>query len=260
MLPIFTLNHGFPHYVGTGILLNLLDRHFILSAAHVLLDNSNNILIPINGDLVQIDEEIKGTSIPKNKTRNEDRFDVAVLELNNSTSEQIKNENLFLNLNDCLFQPLPESKNIFLLSGFPYTNVGRKSKPNKIVAEPYGYWDTNMQISNTDFINTKTDHRTHILIPYDRKNLFKFETGKVTGKNLEGMSGSGIWCISNSLIDSEMRSSQRKLAGVFIEHHSENLKLLVSTKIEVVFEMMRHFYRFELPENNLSNLIQFESN
>jgi hypothetical protein len=193
---------------GTGVMLRVGGKHFILSAAHVL-DLAFNLKMPLAAQPNKYPERPipllfvgrrssdPPTGIADNDPdlRNGDPLDISIAELTPETAEKLAAGHRFLTLSD--FDPTPpkESDGIFFVFGYPYALASRREGDIELENWPSGYV--------TFPINEEPEPRDRnkdILLQY------YLQGSDVTGRIIQvprpnGFSGCGIWRLTRAPID-----------------------------------------------------------
>lgn len=220
--------------IGSGVLIRIQERSFLVTAAHVL--NDNNIgqlhLRVSNGFLAlySINKELKFTT---------DRLadvDLSILEFNSQLYKQCD----FLELNDLdINHELNDSKNYFIC-GFPGTKTNYNPYHKKYQVQPFTFL-TEPYSKPKGEAGLATDWS--IFAKYPRKKLMKLpESTKTVGPEPYGISGCGIWCLKNSII-SEGEEPLLHLVGIMIEINSS--QEMLGTKIQIATELLRVEFNVE---------------
>jgi hypothetical protein len=90
--PIYLNNNKKPMLLGSGILLKIDSHYFLISAAHVLIDNGLVYYIPYSGDFYNISGKCDGVYVKENKDRVKDKFDFAILKLDDRSKEGLEKD------------------------------------------------------------------------------------------------------------------------------------------------------------------------
>ncbi|TGL75983.1 hypothetical protein [Leptospira yasudae] len=257
IIPIFDIQNEKAVHFGSGILLELSNRKFIISASHVLIDDNPKICIPIKRKIVNINGEIRGTRLPKSNDRTDDRIDIAFMELDKESAAEIENEYIFLRSSDLGLSLDINTPNVFFIYGYPCTKVKKREDIKEIKAQPFLYFDTNKNITALEFQKTGTNPDFHVLIRYEKKTLQTLDGIRQVGPKLNGMSGCGLWCVPSFLTDPN-NYVNRVLAGILIEYFAKDMKILVSTRIDLVIEAMRQTLALDVSLTKFVNL-KFDS-
>lgn len=224
--------------VGTCIIVNLLDRFFLVTASHVmnarenLKDKELWIWNFSDGCKFTITEDIIGDDsldLPHH-------HDIAVVELNVSRYGIFKTidfqRNCFIGLHRIIgtkyFQPALGEDTFLIIAGYP-------SSMNKLLKNRYK--KPKLLIHSTDHFlgkmsNDVIDELLTISARWDDENL---ENKGANLPALQGMSGGGVWVLSNK---SEFNP---RLYAISVACLSRE-KRIVAVKMAVVLSMIKCFF------------------
>jgi hypothetical protein len=228
--------------LGSGILLRIAGRQFLITAAHVLDDASPERPIYIPNE-ERGDSPLQGipcvTAIPEGGERRHDRLDIGVVEMHNATIGNLPGYE-FLTVADIGMSERPVEGCTYSLMGFPYT----KNKPpyctNHVRPTLVTYTTTSADESLYQSMGSATD--TSLLLHLKREDtmLAYGNRGKApaTAPHPKGMSGGAVWRLEGVARQAGC-NSVNKLVGVFIEYHKDH-HVVVATKVDVVVDLIRH--------------------
>ncbi len=221
----------------TGVLLQIQDKHFILTAAHGRL-NEIAARIPL---AVGWDEEsgqrprLEHFSI--HKPVEEETVDVAVIDLPADVATRLRKNHTPITLRD-IDERLRPATGAFVLFGYPEAWSKPESYPDPpavlLFTEPYrGEFDAiNREI--------KFDQRAHIAVQFSR-DLVNYETGARAElpKTMAGISGCGIWHIDDDLscFDASFDSSKCKLVAIQNVRHG-GMGYAVGTRVRYALDAL----------------------
>ncbi|TGM68661.1 hypothetical protein EHQ94_07055 [Leptospira meyeri] len=251
-IPIFKESEKkLPFQYGTGVLLEIENRYFLISAAHTILDESPKIYLPFGDEVKHVGGNIVGTKLPASGFRNDDRIDLASLELQDSLIDDLKKYFTFIKIENTGLFLSPKEKYIYIITGFPH-NKTKIIRNESIKSSSFSYFNSNLLNNNEKYIKTKTKFHSHLLMEFDKKQIINSEDVQIKTPKLDGMSGCGFWCIPN-LLPNNLNELPLLLAGIFIEHH-ESENVLVGTRIHIILELLRQEYNLNLPESKFTRL------
>lgn len=245
IVPIYSYcSNNIPYLKGSGVLISLGTRKFLITAAHLLNDAkfcplfyfSRNNFNPFNG---------KFWRTPKATSFSQDFLDVAVLELTNKQANELADNQKFYETTFDTISFGTEHKLFFLL-GFPF----RRNKVNmvkfKLKNRIFPYLGSKIEDKNIlKGINRSAPQ--NLVLDYQRKRIRTGNNDTTQGPKVVSCSGGGIFEVDTS----EMFKSKRvkiRLSAIFIEY-SDKARGLVGTNICFPLEIIR----YNAPE--LSDLI-----
>lgn len=229
---------------SSAILVKYLEHYLIISAAHVFeMDDMPNLYFEIEKHedgkttFKKIGKYALLASQKVNRKRKDDKLDIAVLKLlGDEDIDLLKSNFVFYNFKDADInhKPIPQIP-YYIVFGYPgsYTkmqNKYRKESERKVFvfnsrtidfknSEKYGYSSSNIFIDYPKQIQKDDNERL------------------MTPPNPEGISGSGLWQITDS-VNLNSKNWHYKLVGVMIELH-EN-RILVGTKLVQIDAVIRY--------------------
>jgi hypothetical protein len=236
--PVFTYRETSRYdFEGTGLLGRLGDRHYFVTAAHVLDACEFGVFLPA---VAKGAEPLSGLSIvtarSAGRTREDDRLDIGFIRLSPTEVEQIGMEN-FLDFANTLDSPPEEPVTVTIALGFPAchqrVNVAKGTLETAItmfmtgLAEQKGY-----QMA-------KVNPRSHVLLRYGRNEMIWNGERRGTAPSFKGMSGGGIWPVSLSSGDDPTR--QPPLAAMIIEQPAGYATSLLATRAPLIRAFVTRF-------------------
>ena len=217
--PMFTVGHNSkPDLIGTSVIIELDNKIYLLTAAHVLTSaaSMNIIAIGLEGKITPIStewffaEQLDGVE-----------FDVAFTELSAELAAEVE----ALPSSNLLHTEPNQGEHFCLVNGYPSS----KNKPSKALRQPSKYASKSysfVSYLNYDFDqwdDVNKDPEWHYCSAHGRKQ------GNQAPLKPNGLSGGGLWVIPN------IAEPKLYLAGVYIEHYTHK-KVSFSTRIDKVIE------------------------
>lgn len=217
--PIFRVDsQGNPEQFGSGILLQISDHYFLITAAHVLDDfKDHEILIPGQESLAPISGPYVVSQLPETKSRNDDKIDVGYFPLSSSFKQNLHNSLVFLNSLDIDAMDEVQHED-------SYTVIGYQASLSNIIGEVASSELTRISCDGVlDYRYRKLglSPESHLLLQYRMRKGISYETMKQGKKHVfDGMSGGGVFAWSKELPDHKALA-QPKLCGIvtFYEPH-----------------------------------------
>jgi hypothetical protein len=228
---------GVPQLLGSGILLKVLSHWFLITAAHVLDENTytNFYLLGKAVDLMMgktalldLEGTVHFVNTPE-AGRKHDRLDLGFVALSDSLAAELATRYSFLSpedldVNEVLTMEVVVARAPYAFVGYPQSR--NKARPgNKF--KPCGAMFSLSPAPLERYSGLDLDSRTHIVANFDRSNI--------GGPEPYGISGGGVWYVGDHLI---LTGSQRpKLVAVAIEWR-EPEKVMVGVRISVAVSMI----------------------
>jgi hypothetical protein len=237
--PILTLkNLRQVIFEGSGFFAQLNNRYYLVTAAHVLDACENGVYLPAlmekSGQSLSLDGVVTGRK--PGQTRDDDRFDVGFIRLNDHEVEQIGIQ-CFVDLNT-INDPLPVEGFVLMIAlGYPSREqvVDAKAKsitPNLTmfmtgIAEEKGYR------------LAKVDPRSHLLLKSRPEDISY--NGKTSGAppRFNGMSGGGVWMVS--IHNDYSLEAPPPFAAMVVERPASYKPSILATRAPLIRHFIRRF-------------------
>lgn len=229
---------GNPQLTGTAILLNINNYYFLISAAHVLSDNGQNLFFPYNKDLHGIGGINHSTSLTFLSSRDEDKIDISIFELDSNIRDKFLSEYKFFQLNDIELNHINKSNRVYFGMGFPGDITTVNTLTKKISENKYIFWSLEAEDEKYSFVDCKK--HSHILVKFMNNKYYYENTDKIAPSPF-GMSGGGLWYMKN-IINPDIMNIDFKLVGIQIEYHKW-ADVVVAIKFHLVTEALRILYK-----------------
>lgn len=237
VIPVFTLDEReLLDLEGSGLLARLGNRHYLITAAHVLDACSQDVYIPLGTDNI---EPLTGPAIVTGRkpgfTRLDDKIDIGFVRLSHEEAASFE-EDRFLNLEHVWGPSLPISTTLFAVLGYPVRN--RISQPQtQTIATPLTSFYTGLA-NEKAYRLTKTDDSSQVLLRYNRRTIAT-RTGVGSPSDMHGISGGGVWPIDLRVEPNPQFPSL--LAGIVIERPREHFASLLVTRGNVIRSFVSRF-------------------
>ncbi len=193
---------------GSGVLLQIADTHFVLTAAHHLEGPLRHQIPYYTAPVDLLAPPISLHDAIVTVSRNE-VLDVAVLELAAEVVEQLLPVRNFLRLKDIDTRPAP-IPGTYLVMGFPCAYTHTNEQTRIIQAEPLPFVTG---IFTGEPLPGSYDPQAHILLEYSRECLDHH--GKPSeSPHPEGMSGCGIWRLAEDAKGDDIHSQKKCLVAI----------------------------------------------
>jgi hypothetical protein len=224
------------HAAGSGILFNIDERYFILTAAHVYSEQHEKLYIVASGEAISLGGMLYTTPLPKSGSRLYDKIDLAVIEIENVIANKIETEFKFIKLVDIELGHLVDKQSRYLSVGYPLTKTKRiwgkdelKSQPSALILSP------TLKFNYEKF---GFSFNTHIAVDFNRKIISENNQTPHFSPSLEGISGSGLWYLPDFL--NKESNYCKKLIGIIIEKvNGPSGNAIIATRIDLITELLR---------------------
>lgn len=229
-----------PEAHGSGILITINGRYFILTAAHVV-DDDVDYYVPIAHQraIIVSSHSFRRTDLPANGSRQDDKYDVAAVEIKGDIVES------FIS-NGFQFIDSRQFKHHHIDSTHEYGIVGYVASQTKVRAgniksklfQFKSFKDPNFNYSRHGF-----NQYIHIAIAYDGLMTSDNNENAHRAPNVEGISGCGLWVIGNVINAYPMlhfnTDENKRLLGIVIERVNQPPdKAIIAITMNFIFEFL----------------------
>ncbi len=231
IIPII-INEDKPEHIGSGILLKIKETVFILTAAHVVDDTVQNILlIPTTEGLIKFEGIVTNFEVPFNETRENDIIDIAYFKFDSTWKYEFNLNLKPINIEDINISDIAYETDIYSFIGFPYRKS--KIKDGEFIGNLYKY--TGGYISHDSFQKNFFNKEANIVINFNRKKMT--DNNKILPLP-HGISGGGIFVPPKD----KHQDSEGKLKLVGITHtYLENKNIMIGTSINFLISSLLQF-------------------
>lgn len=229
-----------PHHIGTGILLSIQQKKYLLTAAHVMDHREVTTLrVGVNGKLLEIEGQLSSTTKPGGN-RDKDHYDFAWLELSQRFLEEA-GELTFITEESISPKNVGTKSRVFLALGYP-TSKNKKVDRNNMTVTPMRlkYASTikdkpklcaKLGISGTD----------HLFLDFSSKYSKLSDGERVSSISPKGVSGGALvdmGKISLCTLQTKGAHANGRLAGLLIENHAEH-QAMCALKISFIMDQIK---------------------
>src|SRR6267378_1274049 len=224
-IPLYTraVEHDFIRPLGTGSLLEVAEKRWLVTASHVLVEGRRDQLIA--GNLIAGHQfSVEGVAIGN------ERDDVGILELDQRSAGLFEGAR-WLRVTDLRLDP-PQVSDVCVLAGYP-VNLQRRGGPTSALAYITRQHDG-------DYKAFSSDPAEHLLLDYDHAESIAAEPDRGPPPDrLQGISGSAVWRLDDTGSD-QMRATVVAIeTGVF--PHPGRL-IVKATRIGAVLGLIGRAY------------------
>lgn len=247
------LDNGNPKPHGTGVFIEVDSNYFLLTAAHVIDQQENDIYIGVDKhEFLKLGGELIVNSVRNSSLREDDKCDIAIFKLTEETVEKLKNRYKFIPKHELGINQhdvyLPE----YLAIGFPATKSKYNSYKDEIKSHPFIY--TTLAASQEVYEELRCLRYVNIIVHYEKEKVVDYNTGQtLTGPDPFGMSGCGLWHIPPQIVENG-EYIKKNLVGILTEWPVENRNYFIGTRIDLFTEVIRQNYKLNLEKSNIVKL------
>lgn len=229
-------------FIGSSILLQVADRFFFASAAHVFKAPPAGATLHVVGDSrngkLCYEDAVGGTDASSANPA-EGSIDVAFIEVSSHDVARLGGA-AAVQMDQVDVDESLRPKGRYLAIGYP----GSKTK----VHHHAGTLNVNPLVLHTGRVDLQSyaalglSPNTHLVFKYDRDSISWTDNVKRKGPRPHGMSGGGVWRVRN--VDPAPPSpADAKLISIMIEYRAES-DVIIATRIALLLEGIR----FRFPE------------
>jgi len=220
-------------HIGNGVLLQLGDNHFVLTAAHVidrLRTESNSILLRLADGLLPFAGEWVVNELPPGATREQDPIDIGVLRITRSIPAHVAAGALTVSDLDPSAptdgRAARTEPRAYTVLGAPAKRSNSDFKKRQVTAKLNRYAAPEAEWIYYDIV--RRQRSKHVVLDWEEKHIGV--GGVVRGPlAFNGVSGAGIWRLTT---DAERAAGrENKLVAIFTDHIRTPLGLLVGRRI-----------------------------
>jgi hypothetical protein len=222
--------------VGSGVLIRIVDRIFLLTAAHVTdFDKNGTLLMPSQRGYMPITGKYSVTSMPASGRRSDDKLDVAFVWLDEDCVSRLDSDYMVLDRPD-VYLEVPSGRFEYTFAGFPW----RRSSVKARCIDTQLTTMSGIEAKQNEYEALKLDPKFHIVMRFHRRRMFSnFLKKPIKGPLPDGMSGGGAYIWSEeALKDWPVRLP---LAGIVTDKALEK-NLLIATRLHVYIQWIFHKY------------------
>jgi len=229
--PLFLYRGDILEPFASAVLARFGDDHFLLTAAHVLDNFLDYDLYFGSGQKVKF---LEGSPIctlpPTGRGRKEDKFDLGIVHLSRETVKDME-EGDFLILSDLDILDTPTPSRFYMFAGYPATR-NKRSIGEEVKAVLYTFLASPGTLK--DYQSADLDPTSSLLLRFNKKKLW-CPSGPVTGPDIFGVSGGGVWalCCRPGVMEPDAR-----LVAIAIEWWHRQQKYVLATKIHIILAVI----------------------
>lgn len=244
-------DNGEPTPYGSGVLIELDNKFFMVTASHVIAENPKDLFTILPNKRLRLGGTLLTAPLPDSGKREDDKIDIAIMELAESVVQDLSHSFKFIQSSNIDINHKVAYEFKYLLLGYPETKTKKVWNKPEIVAKIFHFMS--LPDLNFDFLKFGFEHFTHIAIQFEGKGV-SWKTGKKKASPiLNGISGSGLWYFKNFPAEKSIETYQ--LVGIVIEQvYKRDHKAIIATKIGFVTEIIRQRYKMQIPMTREINI------
>jgi hypothetical protein len=224
-----------PELIASGVLIRIVNRTFLLTAAHVTdRQSEGTLLIPGQQEFMPTNGYFSAMRLPSSGRRADDKLDVAYFLLDSDCAKDLHPRCTVLERRDVSLEAEPPLRTEYTFAGYPW----RKSRVSEgLVATDFQTF-TGGEADKSEYEALGLSRSRHIAIRFNRKRTFSQRLGRVvTPPFPHGMSGGGVYVWSQEAL--KHWPVRLPLAGIVTEFIPDR-SLLVATRLRVYVRCIFH--------------------
>jgi hypothetical protein len=232
--------------LGSGLLFSLDQKFFMITAAHVIGEKQKEIYVILSDKEIQLGGLLLLTPIPISGKRDDDKIDIAIMHLTDSSVADLLQNFKFIELENIGISYKKISQANYLVVGYPATKTKKVWGKDEIKSKPFVYRSKENEIFN--YAKFGFSNKLHIAVKFDGKVVSTRNKNLHKAPNLHGISGCGLWYLKDfgkpSMIDN------KQLVGVVIEqkkYYGHNA--IIATRIDLITEAIRQQFDVVIPKS-----------
>jgi len=232
--------HGRPTLIGSGVLMQINQKRFLLTAGHVLDWNKDTTFYAPDDDntLIELTSPSGTKIVPPQHDRIHDHLDVAFIELETKYFTGLSSYK-FLEIVNANGNDAPNTRKLYGFIGYPSSKAKARTDISKVRPIPFLYYSRS--IDHREYEQLGFSPRSHVIIRFDPEKVRSSDGNVHRFPSPYGMSGGGVWLLADLSGPLKAESFEPTLVGIATEYHKDE-GILVSTKLSVLFEMLRAAY------------------
>ncbi|MBU2996388.1 hypothetical protein KO500_08075 [Cellulophaga baltica] len=242
-ITLIKIENNYKHH-GTGVLMVLKDKYLLVTAGHVL-DDLEKLFIPLENGKIMFKPGGKLITNSVIEDRENDFIDIGVLILDRNSVKALKTSYQFLKEEQIIINHNFLVQDDYLIFGFPSTWSKKSYTRKSYHIRPFCNLTNPVNVS--EYSKYKRKSYLNIIVNYNRKQTLNTKSKTLSfGPDLFGMSGCGLWDISNFPLV--------HLVAIMTDWPKENRSKIIGVRMDIVTELLRKQYHLNLPESNLFKL------
>ncbi|MBI1177701.1 hypothetical protein GC207_09720 [bacterium] len=221
--------------IASGVLIRIVDRTFLLTAAHVT-DQQNNgeLLIPGGRGFMPLSGSFSSMRLPPSGKRSDDKLDVAYFWLDDNCVVNLDSRCRVLERPDVSLEAEPTRRTTYTFAGFPW----RRGKTRGQSIETDFNTFSGFEAKQSEYDELGLTRSRHIAVRFHRKRTFSSRHKKVVhSPHPSGMSGGGVYVWSEESLDAwPIRLPLIGIATDFVPEKS----LLIATRLCIFIQCIFH--------------------
>ena len=230
-----------PIHIGTCTFLKLNNKHYLITAAHVLDENTNTTLyIAGEKSLVKLEGNANQTTKIDNEREN-DHYDIAWMELSEETKKSIGKVS-FIGEENIIYRDVKTEGRLYVALGYPNSKNKKVNNISKSIKPKIWRYSSTVKENKELCEELKISGEHHYFLDYNSKYSRDSEGNKMSSMKPIGMSGGALIDMC-SLINLEKykQGSENNgfLAAILIENQKK-YKSMVCVRLSLILDQIKN--------------------
>jgi hypothetical protein len=222
--------------LGSGVLMTIAGRYYLITAGHCLKQNGLDVKVGILNGAGHM-ELIRGVTAVNQG--NDNKIDVGIIKLSDKSIAAIQQNHSFLTAANVMLNEGISHESVYLALGYPLTKTYINHKRKKIRREPLVYTVVSKSAEFYDKLCYKQS--SNIILGFNQRRSQFYDTDEMNmSPDPKGVSGGGLWFIQQS----NSGAIEYNLCGILIEHY-KTYNVIIATKTEEFVALMRGLEGFD---------------
>lgn len=231
--------------LGTGVLLEINGKLYLLTAAHVL-DNIDikNFAFWDEQDLVQVSGNAVYLS---NRTEGNGTGDIAVWQLSDEVTDALKKHYKFLPFDRIKLNHQINTSERYFILGYPVSKTKIRYQTKTITIKSMKYF-TCGEVSQRKIEHNQLDSKVNFLLKYHRRKAHTLGNIRSQKEHLpdpHGISGCGLWYLDDDKV--------ARLVGIMIGYNHPD-SIMIASRIDLATEIIRKSFDSSVPASTTINV------
>lgn len=222
--------------LGTGVLMTIDNRYYLITAGHCLRQYGKQIKIGVlngTGNMTLI----RGATVINSGPR--DTIDLGIVKLSNTSIATLQECHKFLTVKNAMFNDGIAQEIAYLVLGFPLTKTDINNRAKKISIEPLVHIGVSKPTAFYD--NLGYSQSSNIILGFNRRKSQFYDVEEMNmSPNPKGVSGGGLWFVQQN----ESGEIEYYLCGIMIEHDQKK-NVMIATKTEEFRRLMHELESYD---------------
>jgi hypothetical protein len=231
-------NKGRAEHIGSGVLLNRRNGHFLVTAAHVIdHKNVSHLYIPTQGRLSMLEGDGIATTAPHG-LRDDDRFDFSVIELSTAVVEAL-GDIRYVTENEFRGTDTDMSGHGLMALGYPVSKNKKIDHVKKQIHPKRLSYGAHFLKDDEFAQKLKISGEEHLFVKYEKRSrvangavVDSFSPTGMSGGALIDLGKIGVLSALGQKLDGPFR-----IAGILIEYYKDKNRM-VSVKSDAILSVL----------------------